>query len=65
MLISVIKLDGMTKEEMAAVLKKFDVKSPLTNNPLTEPIGDSLHLQSLKLLSLFRIQPDVPDPHWT
>ena len=37
--VSVIKLDGMNKEEMAAVLKKFDIKSPLTNNPLTEPIG--------------------------
>ena len=24
---------------MAAVLKKFDIKSPLTNNALTEPIG--------------------------
>ena len=29
----------MTKDEMAAVLKKFDIKSPLTNNALTEPIG--------------------------
>ena len=38
--VSVIKLDGMTKEEMAAVLKKFDIKSPLTNNALTEPIGE-------------------------
>ena len=37
--LSVVKLDGMTKDEMAAVLKKFDIKSPLTNNPLTEPIG--------------------------
>ena len=35
----VVKLDGMSKDEMAAVLKKFDIKSPLTNNPLTEPIG--------------------------
>ena len=30
----------MTKDEMAAVLKKFEIKSPLTNNPLTEPIGE-------------------------
>ena len=37
--LSVVKLDGMSKDEMAAVLKKFDIKSPLTNNPLTEPIG--------------------------
>ena len=35
----VVKLDGMSKDEMAAVLKKFDIKSPLTNNALTEPIG--------------------------
>ena len=42
---SVIKLDAMTKDEMAAVLKKFDIKSPLTNNPLTEPIGENLCLQ--------------------
>ena len=66
MFCSVIKLDGMTKDEMAAVLKKFDVKSPLTNNPLTEPIGNNLRLESLKLLLyIFRIQLDVPDPHWT
>ena len=45
--VSVIKLDGMTKDEMAAVLKKFDIKSPLTNNPLTEPIGEHRpHTQS-------------------
>lgn len=30
----------MSKEEMAAVLNKFEIKSPLTNNPLTEPIGN-------------------------
>ena len=29
----------MSKEDMAAVLNKFEIKSPLTNNPLTEPIG--------------------------
>ena len=45
--VSVIKLDGMTKDEMAVVLKKFDIKSPLTNNPLTEPIGEHRpHTQS-------------------
>ena len=64
--VSVIKLDGMTKEEMAAVLKKFDIKSPLTNNPLTEPIGEE-NILKLRLRSdptfPFRVQPDVPDPH--
>jgi len=42
----VIKLDGMTKDEMAAVLKKFDIKSPLTNNPVTEPIEFNLMFQT-------------------
>jgi len=42
----VIKLDGMTKDEMAAVLKKFDIQSPLTNNPLTEPIEFNLMFQT-------------------
>merc|ERR1719330_483435 len=42
----VVKLDGMTKDEMAAVLKKFDIKSPLTGNPLTEPIEFNLMFQT-------------------
>lgn len=32
----------MKKDEMAAVLKKFDMKSPLTGNDLTEPIEFNL-----------------------
>ncbi|CAG9767523.1 unnamed protein product [Ceutorhynchus assimilis] len=38
----VIKLDGMTKAEMAAVMKKFNMKSPLTGNDLTDPIEFNL-----------------------
>ncbi|XP_072396702.1 glycine--tRNA ligase [Diabrotica undecimpunctata] len=38
----VIKLDGMNKNEMGAVLKKFDMKSPLTGNALTEPMEFNL-----------------------
>lgn len=38
----VVKLDGMTKDEMANILKKFDIKAPLTNNELTEPIEFNL-----------------------
>ncbi|TMW53742.1 hypothetical protein DOY81_001147 [Sarcophaga bullata] len=38
----VIKLDGMNKEEMAAILQKFNIKSPLTGNDLTEPIEFNL-----------------------
>merc|ERR1719244_2120669 len=42
----VIKLDGMTKDEMAAVMKKYQIKSPLTNNELTEPIEFNLMFQT-------------------
>jgi len=42
----VVRLDGMSKEEMAAVLNKFEIKSPLTNNPLTEPIEFNLMFQT-------------------
>uniref|UniRef100_A0AAR5PG82 Glycine--tRNA ligase n=1 Tax=Dendroctonus ponderosae TaxID=77166 RepID=A0AAR5PG82_DENPD len=38
----VIKLDGMNKEEMAAILQKFQMKSPTTGNDLTEPIEFNL-----------------------
>ncbi|XP_060516958.1 glycine--tRNA ligase [Cylas formicarius] len=37
-----IKLDGMTKVEMAHIMKKFDMKSPLNGNDLTEPIEFNL-----------------------
>jgi glycyl-tRNA synthetase len=37
-----VKLDGMNKAEMAAILKKFNMKSPLTQNDLTEPIEFNL-----------------------
>jgi len=42
----VIKLDGMTKDEMAAVMKKFEMKAPLTNNDLSEPIEFNLMFQT-------------------
>lgn len=32
----------MTKEDMSKVMKKFDMKSPLTGNDLTEPIEFNL-----------------------
>ncbi|XP_070504506.1 glycine--tRNA ligase [Chironomus tepperi] len=38
----VVKLDGMNKAEMAAVLKKYNMKSPITQNDLTEPIEFNL-----------------------
>ncbi|XP_045472808.1 glycine--tRNA ligase isoform X2 [Harmonia axyridis] len=43
----VVKLDGMTKDEMAGVLTKFEIKSPLTGNPLTEPIEFNLMFSTL------------------
>lgn len=38
----IIKLDGMNKQEMAAILTKFQMKSPITQNDLTEPIEFNL-----------------------
>ena len=38
----ITKLDGATKEEQAATLKKFNIKSPVTNNDLSEPIEFNL-----------------------
>lgn len=38
----IIKLDGMTKDEMAAIMTKFAIKSPLSGNDLTEPIEFNL-----------------------
>ncbi|XP_076640442.1 glycine--tRNA ligase [Colletes latitarsis] len=38
----IIKLDGMTKDEMAAVLSKFNINSPISGNDLTPPIEFNL-----------------------
>nr|BAN20718.1 hypothetical protein [Riptortus pedestris] len=38
----IVKLDGMTKDEMASLLNRFSIKSPLTGNDLTEPIEFNL-----------------------
>lgn len=38
----IIKLDGLSKQELAAVLAKYNIKSPLTGNDLTEPIEFNL-----------------------
>lgn len=37
-----VKLDGMTKAEMAAIMQKFSMKSPLTQNELSEPMEFNL-----------------------
>ncbi|XP_017138343.1 glycine--tRNA ligase [Drosophila miranda] len=38
----IIKLDGLNKQELADVLAKYSIKSPLTGNDLTEPIEFNL-----------------------
>uniref|UniRef100_A0A1W7RAJ7 Glycine--tRNA ligase n=1 Tax=Hadrurus spadix TaxID=141984 RepID=A0A1W7RAJ7_9SCOR len=38
----IVKLDGMTKEEMNALLHKFNIKSPITGNELSDAIEFSL-----------------------
>merc|ERR1719464_775930 len=42
----ITKLDGASKEEQAATLKKFNIKSPVTNNELSEPIEFNLMFQT-------------------
>lgn len=37
-----VKLDGMNKAEMAAIMRKFSMKSPLTQNDLSEPMEFNL-----------------------
>ena len=41
-----VKLEGMSKGEMAAILREFDMKSPLTGNDLSEPIEFNLMFQT-------------------
>jgi glycyl-tRNA synthetase len=38
----VIKLDGMTKDEMGAVLRRFEMKAPLSGNELSDPMEFNL-----------------------
>lgn len=38
----IIKLDGMTTEQMSAVVSKFNMKSPTTGNDLSEPVDFNL-----------------------
>ncbi|XP_063633791.1 glycine--tRNA ligase [Cydia splendana] len=37
-----VKLDGMTADEMAALMKRFEMKSPISGNELTPPIEFNL-----------------------
>jgi glycyl-tRNA synthetase len=36
------KLDDMTKEEMSAVLRRFEIKSPFSGNDLSDPVEFNL-----------------------
>lgn len=38
----IIKLDGMTTEEMSNIVNKFNMKSPTTGNDLSEPVDFNL-----------------------
>ncbi|XP_055919834.1 glycine--tRNA ligase [Eupeodes corollae] len=38
----IIKLDGMSKDEMRDILRKYNMKSPITGNDLTDPIEFNL-----------------------
>ena len=38
----VIKLDGMKKDEMTEILREFKMKSPITENELSDPIEFNL-----------------------
>ncbi|KAK0166702.1 hypothetical protein PV327_004192 [Microctonus hyperodae] len=38
----IVKLDGMNKNEMSEIMKKYNMKSPSTGNDLTEPIEFNL-----------------------
>jgi len=42
----VTKLDDFNKEQQAAIMKKFDIRSPVTNNELSEPIEFNLMFQT-------------------
>jgi len=42
----VVRLDGMTKEEMANVMTKFGMKAPVTGNDLSEPIEFNLMFET-------------------
>jgi len=42
----VVRLDGMNKQEMADVMVKFDMKSPVTGNDLSEPIEFNLMFET-------------------
>jgi glycyl-tRNA synthetase len=37
-----VKLDGMTADDMSALMKRFDMKSPISGNELTPPIEFNL-----------------------
>ncbi len=42
----IVKLEGMGKAEMAAIMAEFDMKSPLTGNELSEPMEFNLMFQT-------------------
>lgn len=43
----ITKLDGYTKDEMNNILKKYDIKSPITKNELSEPLEFNLMFETM------------------
>lgn len=41
-LILIFQIDGMSKEDMGKMIVKYNMKSPLTNNDLSEPMEFNL-----------------------
>lgn len=41
-LILIFQIDGMSKEDMGKMIVKYNMKSPLTNNELSEPMEFNL-----------------------
>lgn len=40
--ILIFQIDGMSKEDMGKMIVKYNMKSPLTNNDLSEPMEFNL-----------------------
>ena len=44
--VSVLQLDGMSMEEMRQILREFDMRSPTTGNPVSDPMEFNLMFQT-------------------
>ncbi len=37
-----LQIDGMSKDDMRDTIRKYNMKSPITGNDLTDPVGFNL-----------------------